>query len=700
MLGLLLLAATQPLEISRDNFGVPHITAKSAQEAFFFAGYACAQDRLDQMQSSAVLARGMAAKYLGNQYVSADKEQIKGGYTEEELTAQLKKTSPMVQMAIQNYTRGVNSYIEQLPDSEKNPLRTRKWSEVDSVAIAIRLLQYFGRGGAGEVRNWALYSYLKARPNIKDNVNDIFNSLLWQNEPRATTTVADSDWGSKPIPKVFPPLTNEVLEKSYNALPKVNLLELIPLLRAEQHQESTLVAETLAAPFKTGSYAIVVSENRSKTGFPILLSAPQMGHTVPSIVHEMSIKTPEFEVAGMDIPGVPGIVIGHTNNLAWGLTTGVADTEDFAYGKAEIKTIEVPYQAGPDAPVETVTIERGYKGYPVVMKKPEFQMVRASSFWNRELLTMDSIYGLYTAKSHEDIDKALTSATLNFNFFYALKEKGIGYRYTGKIPVRKEGADPRLPIPFEKLWTEEVPFSQMPHVRNPKSGLLANWNNKPISWWPNGDTPVWGVIFRDKVLRNLLTQSKIGDNEIEFAVSEIAKTNNTFWAFKPLIDSTFGLDTRLNNFNGKNIEGSKEAVFFESWVQELRRELFAEPVGNLMSPEFFNIAIQPSVILNALQKRTPYDYLQGRSPQAVMIAASMHVEGQGNKSGFAPGTLRGAPGTSPILYNDRGTYIQIINLDKEIRGRNVLNPGVSMSGPHAWDQNPLARYWQYKPMRF
>src|SRR5206468_4105699 len=111
-------------------------------------------------------------------------------------------------------------------------------------------------------------------------------------------------------------------EKHLAMLPKMGVLDLLPGIRLATNEDSKLMAEQVSAPYKWGSYAVVVGPSRSMTGAPILLGGPQMGHRQPSILHEMSIDAPGLSVVGVDVPGAPGIVAGKTEQLAWTLTSG------------------------------------------------------------------------------------------------------------------------------------------------------------------------------------------------------------------------------------------------------------------------------------------------------------------------------------------------------------------------------------------
>lgn len=706
------LLLVSPGEISRDEYGVPHIQADSWREAFFLAGKAVAQDRMWQMEQSRLLARGKAAEFLGDSFAAADREQLRFGYSDAELEEQFNKLPANAKQAFESYAEGINSYLSDnkaLPQGyAANGFSPRPWTTSDSVAISIKFLQQFGRGGAGEIRNMALHQYLSMRPNLKGKVLDVLDDFAWQNDQSATTTVQAEDLPKGPYPVIFPSANRATTEAHIAALPKLSLLELIPGTRVAMKEDSTLAAERVSAPYKVGSYCVVVSPKRSRNDHPILLSAPQMGFRNPCIVHEMSLKAPGLDVIGMDLPGVPGILIGHTPDVAWGLTTGVADTEDIAFGKppttTESKVLKV--KGKEEEVVQSHKTDRG----PVIIrsKSTGVDLVRVSSFYKRELESMSVVFDLYQAKTASQVQKTVSRATMNFNFFFATKNGDIGYQYGGLIPIRKPGFDPRFPVPYDSVWTETLPKALMPQVTNPKSGLLANWNNKPVSWWSNGDTPVWGHVFRDKILRNQLTKTQFSTGDVERAAWTIARTNNESWAFEEVLrqlpDTELG--KLLKNYDGNNVEGSLEAQLFTTFLEELKKDLFEEHIGNLMDPNNFRQAAQPSVVLKALARKTKFDFLKGRSTKEILVSALARAEKALAQKGpfgsdawrFKPGAIQ-ITGQVPIPYSDRGTYIQVVELGPTVFGRNVLPPGVAEEGPHSQDQVPLSRSWTYKPMK-
>jgi penicillin amidase len=711
----------QTPSIPRDEYGVPHVQATSIESAFELVGYAVAQDRLWQMETSRRISRGRMAEAFGPTFVASDREVLAFAYSDDELRQQISSLSPTARTMISSYAKGVNLWIEDakqknaLPEGyAKNGLSPEPWSELDSAAIAIRLFQQFGKGGAGEIRNMALLGYLQGRKETKDRVLDVLEDFAWFNDPQATTTVSDSDDPLRGNRPKTPPPSRETSARHVASLPKVSLLELLPGVRLAEMQRSSAVAERFSAPYKWGSYAIVIGPDRSSAGHPLLLSAPQMGFQTPSIVHEMSISAPGYEAVGMDVPGVPGIAVGQTKHLAWGLTSGVADTDDVFYNPTEAgkylqdgslhSFTETKFPIKVKGAPEQSFVQRRTLSGPVVLESKTAKVVfsRRSASRGQELRSLDSVLLIGKAQTPADIDTAVQAATVNFNCFFATTKGDIGYRYTGIVPVRSANVDPRFPAlgAKENDWNGRYP---MPRVDNPKSGLLANWNNKPVSWWPNHDTPVWGRIFRNTELLEVLKGPKLGTADLERAAWTIARRNETWNYLRPYVEKVWQ-GTRLQGFDGWMLDGSRQAQEYRYFVDALRDELFLPVTGNFVSPDNFRLIAQPSVMLKALEGKTRIDYLGGRKAGDVVRAAIEKGSAKlavGNDAKRFVANPIPVPGQPPIPYSNRGTYIQVVEvMPGGPEGRNVVTPGVAESGTHALDQVHLARAWMYKAMKW
>jgi penicillin amidase len=427
-----------------------------------------------------------------------------------------------------------------------------------------------------------------------------------------------------------------------------------------------------------------------------------MGFTVPSIIHEVSLHAPGLDVAGMTVPGVPGVMVGATPTAAWGLTTGVADTEDIYllnlkdkenWSEGAIRNVPftIPVKGAEAKVVERRDTDFGQIVFEVGAKKVGFARKRA--YEGRELQSYEAVVGLWQVKDRKGFDKTTARSTMNFNCFVALKNGDIGWRYLGEVPRRPAGYDPRFPLPPVRRaeWDGFIPFEQMPNAWNPKRGYLANWNNKPAAWWPNLDTPAWGEAFRNRLLLAQLEAKKLSPDSLQQAVVGMATMAETYPAFAPVLKGTI-----LENWNGSYRDNPKLGLVFSRFIGTLREELFLGVTGNLGSPDNFALVAQPDVMLRALRGETSYDYLQGRTATRIVSTALDRAVALAGDNVFVPATLPVLSDIKPIPWRNRGTYIQIVEVGK--MGMNVVTPGVAATGGHSSDQTDLARTLGFKPM--
>ncbi len=456
-----------------------------------------------------------------------------------------------------------------------------------------------------------------------------------------------------------------------------------------------------------------VSPKRASAGKPLLLSGPQMGFTNPSIVHEMAYDAPGLKVRGMDVPGTPGIVVGATPIFAWGLTSGVADVEDiFAFKSAGADAYiydgkQLPYtdvvQTIPVKGKGSVTLTQRRTIYgPVVVKNANGAFALRSAFYGKELTTLDGFFALPAQTSPAGVDAIIAKVPMSFNYFYAFGKGDIGYRYAGWVPLRNPALDPRLPTPAtsENNWRGMIPSAQMPHMRNPKAGLIVNWNTKPVSWWPNGDTPVWGEVFRSTEILAALqngnttynASNKLSAADLAATVKTISQRDETWRYFAPFLADAGA--PWAKGYDGSLITGSAEAGEYRAFFTALRKELFFQTTGSFLTQQYFELALQPSLMLQALRGHTKFDFLAGRSAKDVVEAALKAMpEAKPYRAGGIPVT-----GEDPIPYSNRGTYIQLLEwLGKAWSMRTILPPGEAESGPHRTDQAPLSKMFEFKP---
>lgn len=711
--------------LTRDGYGAPIISAPSQAEAMKGLGYATGMDRLWQLETSRRIAQGRMAE-IDPSAEAADRRTLRFALTDQELRAQVERQSADVQAAWQSYAEGVNMAIEQRKSEQSLPpgyassgIEPEPWRIEDSAAIGVMMARRFGQGGAGELRNLALLELMKSAG--EDAMLDAFDDLAWQNDPAAIPTVRPEEDPLADRHPGFPMPTRAETEAHLQSLPARSILELAGAVMALNNDELDLVASRYSAPYKLGSYAAAVGAGRSLSGRPMLLHGPQMGHASPSIVAEATLACPEFRVAGMHVPGLPAILIGASESIAWTLTTGVADIEDdcfaplgpdggYLYDGREVPLQEAVFtRRRKDGSEFTFVQKRTHVG-PVLLESRVGKAIytRRSALWNRELDAIASIYGLYSAQSPADVQRITQPYNASFNLFFATAKGEIGFQYVGHAPVRAEGYDPRLPWPLtpETEWKRTLTPQEMPHVFNPPSGLIANWNNKPASWWANGDTPAWGSVFRNSVLLDALGDAPLSRSGLLDAVRKAGETD-TFGSGAFLADvraaaaSLEGAARQIAaGVDGSLREGDPGAALLSRFYGELRKELARVRLPGLLSLPQADQVLGASWMRAALDGRTKTDFLAGRTREEVIAAALKSAAD--HPAAPVEWSLRppaiGYPGADPIPFSNRATYIQITEMTPEGPLMwSVAGPGAAEAGPHARDQVELVRGWRLRP---
>lgn len=720
------IALSKTPAISLDKYGVPKIVATGMSEAFRLLGSQTASDRLWQLELSRRLFQGQMAEVFGGRYAASDRETLRLMPSEDEMTAQFNRLPKTTREIFESYASGINQNIEARKKAGQLPpqyaeigLEPRPWTVNDSCAIAIGMGRRFGAGGAGEIRNLLGLRYLKstkAGPRVLDALDDI----LFQNIPSSIPTLDEREnLGNKPA-NLFPAISREISERHVAMLPAGTPIELLPGMRLMKQESQASAAMGLGLPYKWGSYAIAVPAANSQSGRALLLSAPQMGHSNPSVVYEVCIDTPGAQVSGITVPGVPSIVIGHTPKLAWGLTTGVADTQDIYFAKKRSNLdLDIEGLSGAVTEVKRTLKIKGLPDETVVRRTcalgtivlepagSDVAYIQKSTFHGRELEGFSQMMKLYQAGSAADVFDLAQDIPLGFNLFFATQSGDAGYAYCGILPVRSSQYDPRFPLPARKdaYWKGTVPIARMVRGLNPKKGFFANWNNKPVAWWPNLDTPAWGELFRNQLLIETIPSGRIGVKDLVYSASEIGLGDDAgVGVLRELL--LMLLDTKkltglsaqrakeMRDWNGLMLDSTTSPKLYLDWIAEVRNGLFADSIGNFFSPDLFATAIQPSVILRALKGATHFDFVGSKDRSDIVTSAFTRAVARGGT--FTAGRMNyGAAGS--VAYSNRGTYVQIVEMGPKPFGRSILAPGNAESGPHNIDQIPLAAAWRFKP---
>ena len=489
---------SSPVEVIRDRYGVPHIYARTAEDLFFAQGYVHAQDRFWQMEFWRRISAGRLSELFGKSTVETDKFMRTMGFHAlaqveyERLPADDKRY-------FDSYAAGVNAYILSRKPARLGlefallklqgvKLDIEPWTPADSIAWG-KVMAY-DLGG----------NYTAERLNL-----DILR------------TVGARNWPSY-FPLYRPDMPYTVNEQELQGM-------LGSLLSLNPGSARTILGGDPGA----GSNNWVVSGTRTASGKPILANDMHLGIQMPSIWYEIGLHGVKadgtagrtdacpFTLRGYSFPGVPGVIAGHNDRIAWGLTNLSTDTQDIYLEKInpantdqyevngrwvdmEIRaeTIKVrkadeptvlrvrSTRHGPLLSDLTAWTELG--GYSLTTGKdfPESVGLTAAALrWTALQPTrlVQAVLGVNRATNFQEFRAALSTWDVAMqNVVYADVDGNIGYQSTGLQPIRAHGKG-IAPVPGwtdEYEWTGFIPFEKMPYLYNPKKGYVVT-ANAPIA---------------------------------------------------------------------------------------------------------------------------------------------------------------------------------------------------------------------------
>ncbi len=446
-----------PARIVLDRWGIPHIQAASARDAFFAQGFAIGRDRLFQLELRRQMARGTAAGFLNKGLLAADRTSRRTGYARH-AEAEQAVQSAEARMILTAYADGVNAAIQAMPAPYEFHLlgwEMEPWSPVDTLAIMKMVAA--GNQWASKLR----YAKVAAALGREAVLN-----LLPDHVPgMAVITPSGARWTREAHP-----YANAVLD-------------------GIEEPEGTVAAGG-------GSNCWVIHGARSSTGAPIVCGDPHLNIRIPAEWHVMHMECPEFTVAGPCTPGAPGpLYYGHNTRVAWTMThaggdrwdvyrerirRGPGGPEALYMGAWEPLTrIDATYPVRDGEPI-TEPIWETRHGW-VAMGNPETDDEVAAARWGlvEPGHDFDALLALYTATDiHQARAAFRTYDSISGNFCFADTAGNIGYQYTGRIPKRPAWVTPVPGWDGAHEWDGSVPKDELPIDENPANGYIATANNR------------------------------------------------------------------------------------------------------------------------------------------------------------------------------------------------------------------------------
>jgi penicillin G amidase len=473
---LQLAGLSAPVLVRRDALGVPHIQAATMDDLLEAQGYVIAQDRLWQMDMSRRFAAGELAELLGPSVAEHDKVQriLQIRPAAEHLTA----TMPQDQRRLfEDFAGGVNAFIASHQDNLPAEFRLlgykpRPWQPVDSWLVTMNMVS----------RLDTLYPWKLEREKVQARLGPTLAAALY---PTST-------WRDHPPTQSIPDLT-----APQQNIPQVPLDESQTSLEDLLHLRAILqLGEDGCNSCKPGSNEWAVSGAHTASGKAMFSNDMHLEHSIPDIWHEEDLQAGSFHVSGVTTPGIPLIIEGHNEHIAWGFTTLNGDVQDVYVEKTngqgeywagngwrqpehDREIIHVRFSSDvvldaestdhgpvitPLFPHETRMLALKWTVYSPDLRGFPLQAINAASNWEEFRQAASQWWGPTQ------------------NVAYADDQGHIGYQAVGWFPIRPAGLS-GIPIvetgtaaDSEHEWQGYVPFAQLPTVFDPDNGILATAN--------------------------------------------------------------------------------------------------------------------------------------------------------------------------------------------------------------------------------
>ncbi len=494
-----------PVLVRRDGHGVPHIEAVTQDDLFVAQGYVTAQDRLWQMDAFRRNANGELAEILGPSLVRHDKMQRNLQFRL--IARRIYSNLPTVdRVRLDDYARGVNLFItthqDSLPPEFKLLFyRPQPWSGADSVSIGLMMVEMLDTHWYAKLAREKIAAKLN-NPKLE---NDLYPVGSWRDRPPSGAVI---DW-SKPHPA--PPGTKDSDDEDDSSQASAVPGD-IPGLDENARALLALLGLPTCNGCAAGSNNWVIDGRHTASGKPLLSNDMHLGLSVPDIWYMADLRAPGFHAAGVTLPGMPFVIAGHNEHVAWGFTALYADVQDlyvekldgkgnFQDNDAAWKPLAVDHEMirvrlGKDVKFDVQSTAHGpllnsifIKGSPpIALKWTLFD----SAFKALPL------YEMNTASNWAEFSAALSMWSWPAqNVVYSDDQGHIAYQAVGRIPLRPAGI---IGIPIQDAgheWQGYISFDQMPGAYDPPSGFLATANSRVTSdKFPTPLTLEWADPYR------------------------------------------------------------------------------------------------------------------------------------------------------------------------------------------------------------
>lgn len=623
-------AQGRPIEVVFDQRRVPHIFAKTAEDAFFAQGYITAYNRLWQMDMSTRKVSGRLAEVVGERALASDLLQRRKGIVKsaEEMLAAW-QTSPEDINALNAYVAGVNAYISSLKPSQY-PLEYKLMGFKPEPWTALRSV-FFIKAMAEDLcaRNEDL-----AATNTRSILGEArFQDLFPEYNPKQSPIIpSEVKWNFKPVQA--PPKA---------AVPESILSGLFP-------------DQNIPQPFEgIGSNNWAVAPQKTLNGAPILCNDPHLGLTLPSIWFEIQMQCPDFNAYGVSLPGLPGIAIGFNENIAWGETNVGQDVLDWYAIKWADKNKQTYHFDGGTRQLELreeiikvkgkkeplkIQVKYTHWGPLVFGDSTSSPYYSLAMHWlpsekpqKRDHYELASFIRLMKAKNYDDYSAALSGYDAPAqNFVFAARDGDIALKVNGKFPIKRkeQGRFIQDGSLSNNAWQGYIPREQIPQVRNPSRGFVASANqnsaDQTYPYYYNGGFDDYRGRYINRSLESMdsITVKELmalQNNPHSLQAEEALPLLLRLLPKEKLNDQEKSVAAKLEKWNGNYHHQKTEPAIFQAWFDSTYVMSFDEILRWRDSVEVMNV--ESWRFLELLDKTPEHEIFDWQKTKKVETASDL-----------------------------------------------------------------------------
>ena len=599
-------AGAAPIEIVRDATVVAHVFAKTTDDAYFGLGFAHAQDRLWQLEMHRRVASGRLAEILGPSALDTDRFLRTLG-VRRNAEAILANLAPDARAALEAYANGINAYLRQ----RHGPLppeflltgapAPEPWQPADSIAWQTMMAWDLGANWSQELMRMRLAQRLSLAQ---------INQLL-------------------------PP---------YPGDPVLATQDYTGWYRTLAGSSVQLAAVAAVAPSSQvegiGSNNWVLAGSHTESGKPLMANDPHLGLTAPALWYLAHLSAPGLNVIGASMPGVPGIILGHNDRIAWGFTNTSPDVQDLYI--EQVNPADAAQYRTPDGwatfstrteiirvkgQAEVRLVVRGTRhgpvlsgALPIVDRSALDARSHVIAFAWTALRADDRTAQAALRFNHANNWDEFLAAARDFsapqqNIGYADIDGNIGFIAPGRVPIRSAANDLHglAPAPGWDArydWQGFIAFDDLPRQFNPPSQRIVTANQKIVGATDiNFLTSEWSLPYRaDRIGELLDATARHGVGS--FAAMQYDHVSLAARDLLPIVRRTLPQSPRavqamalLAGWNGEMAIDRPEPLIFNAWMRELSRRLLLAPLGPDLMRDYFDQRNTQPLLIEVLKDR-------------------------------------------------------------------------------------------------